>query len=303
MAGFSASMLQAERELRLRGAIKYVDGTEYELDAANFVSAQISEGVTSGILPGAVMAAACTMTLNNADGRFDMGGALRGYTLMENAEITLKIEVKNDAGEWLFAPMGVYYVEKVHSEIGSPVLTLECHDGIYSRTAAAFEDTLAYPCSVKAVFEAAAEQAGFGFSGDIPGGNMLLDKKPAWGKNASVRDVLGHAAAITGCCVMADRWGYMAVRRLTGNTAAFVIYPEAYMARTFREEHFGPVSGLSITTVNGEGDTDSEGQEMEFSAGSGGGVLDIRANPMFVTGAAGLQKLGQGMMDAIAGLE
>ena len=158
MAGFSSSMLQTERELRLRGAIKYADGTEYALGAADFVSVQISEGVNDGILPGAVLSAACTLVMNNGDGRFDIGGARRGYAGMAGAEITLKIEVKNDAGEWLFAPMGVYYVENMHSETGSPVVTLECHDGIYSRAGVTFEDRLAYPCSVKAVFEASKEE-------------------------------------------------------------------------------------------------------------------------------------------------
>ena len=305
MAGFSASMLREERELRLCGRIKYITGAEYALEAEDFVSASISEGIDTGILPGAVLSAACTIVINNEDGRFDIGGARRGQADMAGAEIELRIEVKNDAGEWLFGPMGVYYVDEARSEVNSPVVTLECHDGIFYKTGEKFEDRLSYPCSVKDVFAAAAVQAGYVHDGSGISGEMMLDEKPDWGEDATVRDVLGYAAALAGGCVMADRWGFLTLRKLAGERTAYSIYPQSYMARSFREGRFGPVNRLKICTVNGLGDGDSEAQEMEFSASVGYGecALEIKTNPLFVTGAAGAAALGRSMMDAVAGLE
>lgn len=304
MAGFSGSMRQAERELRLKGLIKYTIGTEHVLGAGDIVSVRISEGVDTGILPGAVISAACTMVVNNSEGQFDVGGMCRGYADMAGAEITLEIGVKNDAGEWLYAPMGVYYVDDVSSEVNSAVMTLECHDGVYHRTGVAFRDEMTYPCLLGDVFNSAAEQAGYIYDGILPGENMILDRKPRW-KDATVRDVMGYVAAVMGCCVLVDRWGYLDMRPLTGDRPAFVIYPEEYMARTFREGHFGPVYRVEIDTVNGEGDEESEaGQISAQAAGiSGGSVLELSANPLFVTGAAHVNVLAEGMLEAVMGLE
>lgn len=305
MAGFSASMLRAERELRLRGAVRYAVGTEYELAPEDFVSVNISEGIDTGILPGAVLSAACTIVMNNEDGRFGTGGARRGHAEMKGAEIELRIEVKNNAGEWLFGPMGVYYVDEARGEVNSPAVTLECHDGIYHRTGVKFEDTLSYPCRVKDVFTAAAAQAGFSHDGSGIDDGLVLDVKPRWDDDATVRDVLGYAAALAGGCVMADRWGYLALRKLAGERTAYSIYPETYMARSFREGHFGPVNRLKICTVNGPEDGDSEAETMEFAADVGYGecALEVLTNPLFVTGAAGARKLGESMMEAVGGLE
>ena len=305
MAGFSASMLRSERELRLRGAVRYTVGTEYELAPEDFVSVNISEGIDTGILPGAVLSAACTIVVNNEDGRFAAGGARRGQAEMKGAEIELRVEVKNDAGEWLFGPMGVYYVDEARGEVNSPVVTLECHDGIYYKTGAKFDDTLSYPCRVKDVFSAAAAQAGYTHDSSGIDDGLVLDMKPDWGENATVRDVLGYAAALAGGFVLADRWGYLALRKLAGERTAYSIYPETYMARSFREGHFGPVNRLKVCTVNGPEDVDSEEEMMEFAADSGYGEceLEIKTNPMFVTGAAGVRKLGESMMEALAGLE
>jgi hypothetical protein len=237
--------------------------------------------------------------MNNSDGQFDTGGVRRGYAEMSGAEITLEIGVKNDAGDWLYAPMGVYYVDDVSAEVNSAVMTLECHDGIYHHTGMAFEDELDYPCALSEVFLAAAEQAGYGYDGILPEEDIVLDRKPAW-KDATVRDVMGYVAAQMGCCVLVDRWGYLDMRPLAGDRTAFVIHPEEYMMRTFREGHFGPVTRLEITTLNGVGDSESEAQQLSFSAGDRAeSTLKLAANPLFVTGAGHESVMGERMIAAV----
>lgn len=89
MAGFSGSMRQAARELRLRGRVKYLTGAEYTLGPEDFVSVRVSEGVDTGIMPGAVISAECAMVMNDSGGQWQPGGAKRGYAALAGAEITI----------------------------------------------------------------------------------------------------------------------------------------------------------------------------------------------------------------------
>lgn len=296
-------MRQAARELRLRGKVKYLTGAEYALEPDDIVSARISEGVDTGIVPGAVISAECTLVMNDSDGRWRTGGAKRGYAPLAGAEITLEIGVKAEDA-WLYAPMGVYVCEDARAEMNSAVVELSCHDTIYFRTGEEFEDTLEYPCALKQVFIAAAEQAGYDYSGELPGGDLTVDAAPDW-NGASVRRVLGYAAQIMGCCVLADRWGFLNVRPLAGERSAFVIYPAECLSRTVQEGHFGPVNALRVKTVNALGDGDSQQAELNFSIAGGvaENTVEVRDNPLFITGGASVNALGRAMLSNVAGLE
>ena len=303
MAGFSGSMRQAERRLALRGSIEYLTGSRYGLTAADFVSVRISEGVDSGILPGAVISAGCTVVMDNSAGQWLAGGEKRGYADIAGAQLTLEIGVFAE-GEWLYAPMGVYICDEVVSEVNSAVIQLECHDTIYSRTAPLFEDNLVYPCTAAEIFTEAARQAGYDYQGPLPDSGMIVDSAPDWGGSATIRQVMGYVAALMGSCVLADRWGYLDMRPLAGERTPFVIYPDEYMERTFQEGHFGPVSALRITTVNGR--DSSGGERTELRTGNEDGArceLSISGNPLFVTGGGHLDALAEGMLANIAGLE
>ena len=296
-------MRQAARELRLRGSVKYPTGAEYALGPEDFVSVRISEGVDTGIMPGAVISAECVLVMNDADGQWQTGGAKRGYAPLAGAEITLEIGVRAEDA-WLYAPMGVYVCEEATAEINSATVELSCHDTIYFRTGGVFEDTLTYPCALKEVFLAAAEQAGYEYGGALPDEALTVDAAPDW-NGASVRSVMGHVAQIMGCCVLVNRWGFLDMRRLAGERVPFVIYPAECLARTVQEGHFGPVNALRVTTVNALGDGDSQQAELEFSLNDGAAeyMVDVSANPLFITGGPNVNALGQAMLENVAGLE
>lgn len=303
MSNFSQAMRGAARELRLRGRVRYPTGAQYELDSADIVSVRISEGVDSGVLPGAVLSADCAIVLDNSLGQWLVGGERRGYAELAGAEFTIELGV-NSADGWLYSPMGTYICEEAVAETGSAVIELVCHDGIFFRAAGEFADGLVYPCTVRDVFAAAAAQAGYAYSGEFPGGDALIDSRPEW-NGASVRSVMGFAAAIAGCCVLEDRSGKLILRALAGQRSAVDIAPAEYMTRTFRESSYGPVTGICVTTINAAGDMDSEPAELTAAVKTSGAQceLSVSANPLFITGAAHGQALVQAMLDNVAGLE
>ena len=295
MAGFTSSMRENARELRIRGTVDTPAGSKLELEPEDVVSLRISEGVDSGVMPGAVISAECVLMLNAYSRRWS-GDALKG------AKLSLEIGVLADAG-WLYAPMGVYYCEEVTEQVNSPVVELRCHDSIWFVTAEEFSDGLVYPCRLGDVLMAAMNQAGYRYTGIMPDDALVIDSAPDW-NGASVRSVMGHAAAIMGCCVLIDRWGCPNLFRLAGDRTPVKIQPGQYMARSVNTARFGPVNRLEITTVNALGDKESQTETLTPSAAGGAEcTIEVGGNPLFITGAQHLSALAEAMLEAVNGLE
>ena len=91
IAAFSA----LERTLSVRGKVTYATGEEYALTGEDVISLRITEGIETGLTPGSVLSAACTLKLNDADGRFAPGGAKGGAGDLTGAAFSLEMGVKD----------------------------------------------------------------------------------------------------------------------------------------------------------------------------------------------------------------
>ena len=80
---FSAAMKSGFRQLRLRGRAVMGTGMEAELTGADIVSVRISEGSDTGIMPGNVLSAGCTIVLDDSRGQWQSGGEKRGAAPLE----------------------------------------------------------------------------------------------------------------------------------------------------------------------------------------------------------------------------
>ena len=302
MSRFGEAMKSGVREIRLRGRAVLPGGRETELMAGDFVSARISEGSDSGILPGSVLAGTCSLVLNNSEGQWDYGGEKRGQAEIKGGVFSLEMGVL-DGDEWVYEPMGVFVCRDAACDEGAAVITLSLSDRMEDFGEIAFEDALEYPKYLGEVAEHVFAQAGAEFLEDGGSWACVIDKKPAWG-DISVRNAMGYLAQAAGCFVRMSRLGEVEMVSVKGAGEIFSIGPEVYMSRKICDGHFGPVGRLSIETVNAEGDEKSGIETIEMGHGSGSGAeMAISGNPLYITGGEGASELAQCTMEALAGLE
>lgn len=299
---FSAAMKGGFRQLRLRGRAVMGTGMEAELIGADIVSVRISEGSDTGIMPGNVLSAGCTIVLDDSRGQWQSGGEKRGAAPLEGAVFSLELGVFAD-GNWIFSPMGTFICHDAASDENGAVMTLTCYDSIATKTDADFVDELVYPKSLREVWDSIIAQTGYEWDGPLPNGDIIIDAPPTWG-DISVRTAMGYAAQAAGCFVRIGRSGEIEAVPLMRNDEPLAITPGEYLARSRRDNYFGPVNRFKITTVNHREDGDSEPEEIVVApeASVDSCMIEISANPLFITGGAHTRQLAEAMGEALAGL-
>ena len=299
---FSAAMKSGFRQLCLRGRAVMGTGMEAELTGADIVSVRISEGSDTGIMPGNVLSAGCTIVLDDSRGQWQSGGEKRGAAPLEGAVFSLELGVFAD-GNWIYSPMGTFICHDAASDENGAVMTLTCYDSIATKTDADFVDELVYPKSLREVWDNIIAQTGYEWDGPLPNGDIIIDAPPTWG-DISVRTAMGYAAQAAGCFVRIGRSGEIEAVPLIRNDAPLAITPGEYLARSRRDNYFGPVNRFKITTVNHREDGDSEPEEIVVApeASVDSCMIEISANPLFITGAAHTRQLAEAMGEALAGL-
>ena len=304
MAEKIAAFSGLERTLALRGKVTYATGEEYALTGEDVISLRITEGIETGLTPGSVLSAACTLKLNDADGRFAPGGAKGGAGNLTGAAFVLEMGVK-DGESWQYAPLGVYYCQNFLREEGSCAVEASCYDSLYFRAGGSFSDTLTYPCRLREIWNAAVSQAGYAYQGDLPAENLWVDARPGWGKEVTLRAVMGYVAQIMGAFAAVDRTGALVLLPVKNQDAPYAIGPAAYTARRQGNAAFGPVSHLEVTTVAPAEDGEAESSLMELTGGaySVKQLIRVSGNPLFVAGGSHTRGLAEAMLGKIAGLE
>lgn len=304
MAEKIAAFSGLERTLSVRGKVTYATGEEYALTGEDVISLRITEGIETGLTPGSVLSAACTLKLNDADGRFAPGGAKGGAGDLTGAAFSLEMGVK-DGESWQYVPLGVYYCQNFLREEGSCAVEASCYDSLYFRAGGIFSDTLTYPCRLREIWNAAVSQAGYVYQGELPAENLWVDAQPGWGKEVTLRAVMGYVAQIMGAFAAVDRTGALVLLPVKNQDAPYAIGPAAYTARRQGNAVFGPVSHLEVTTVAPAGDGAAESGLMELTGGAYPvkQLIRVNGNPLFVAGGSHTQGLAEAMLGKIIGLE
>lgn len=303
MAGdFRSAMKSGVREMRVTGRAVLKTGAEIAVEARDIVSVRISEGSDSGLLPGNVLSAACSLVLDNSGGKW-ISGDMDGHGRLLGAVFELSLGVKWD-GEWIFEPLGVFVCRDAQSDEGSTVITLSLSDYLDETGDIEFEDEMAYPCALGEVLENVLSQTGYDWKSDLENGDVLIDAKPRWGK-ISVREALGYVSQAAGCFARIGRGGEFRLIPVTGEGEVFEIGPEHYMERSRCDGYFGPVKAISIETVNAKGDEESESVVAFVGNGpmDGGAVIEISGNPLYITGGEHFSEVARGTLDALDGME
>ena len=299
MAEINNLLAAGGRTLRLTGNLLLPTGAQQVLQAEDILRAEIDEGVDGALMPGDVLCANLSLWLCNDPGRWTAAT----IAALPGASISLSLEVLSGS-TWHSAPLGVFLAEKVEIQEGQAEILVTGNDSISTTLSAAFTDSLTYPATLGDIWTNLVRQTSYEFSGSIPNGSSVVDRKPDW-QDMSLRRAMGIVAAAAGCFLRIDRSGNLDQVRIWDESATeFSLDAHAYTELCHGSGSFGPLNRLLVETCR-----DEEGEAGTLTLRADAGIADsvqntfvLKNNPLFGNGAENVLTLAQGMLNTMAGL-
>ena len=283
MAEWSTLIGARSREIRVSGSITFNTGTAVALTGDHIASFTITEGADSALTPGCVLCAECVLELANDAGQWNSGGGILGAKELIGSTLQLKLGVA-DGDTIVQRDLGAFVISGAVYATSEAKIRITASDSIATMLSGAFSDTDAYPCTLSALWNRAAAQAGYIFSGTVPNGNAVIEAAPEWGE-VSLRTAMGMIAAAAGCFVRIGRRGDLQIVPVWQD-AIYEIGAEAYMRMDAGVSAYGPVDALII------GDATYYGTDAHTAVFP----LTIDGNPLLANA-----QIAQGAANAIAG--
>jgi uncharacterized protein YjbI with pentapeptide repeats len=295
---YGAAMLSVSRELAVRGQARF-PGTTVPLTGGMIMGFTIEEGADEALLPGSIITARCRMELANTNGDWLPGGSLLGSRSFAGAEVLLEMGV--NAGQMLYAPCGTYAISGAAAAEGSGVITLTGLDRLTYALNGTFDDSLVYPCAIAQVLAHILGQTGLYYTGALAcNGDAVLARRPIWGAGCTLRYALKHVLQACGSFLRLGRDGTAEILPARIMDTALTLGPSHYTrleygAQTFRLARVRVVpSGAASAVMAAMPGAAPE----EYT-----NTLTIRQNPLFRKGAANLQAMVDGLLEALNGME
>ena len=285
MAEWSTLIGARSREIRVSGSITFNTGTAVALTGDHIASFTITEGADSALTPGCVLCAECVLELANDAGQWNSGGGILGAKELIGSTLQLKLGVA-DGDTIVQRDLGAFVISGAVYLTSEAKIRITASDSIATMLSGAFSDTDAYPCTLSALWNRAAAQAGYIFSGTVPNGNAVIEAAPEWGE-VSLRTAMGMIAAAAGCFVRIGRRGDLQIVPVWQD-AIYEIGAEAYMRMDAGVSAYGPVDALII------GDATYYGTDAHTAVFP----LTIDGNPLLANA-----QIAQGAANAIAGCQ
>lgn len=280
--------LASGRMLSLQGEILCASGTRLAFDGAEAVAFSCTQGVQNGMLPGAVPAASCTLTLYDPAGRFT-----RGISLM-HAQVQA---VMTGAGEE--KPLCCFYVNRVSSQDGSAFLTLSGQDGLGTFFDTLWQDDVVYPATLKTIAERVLEKAGCPNTLSFPCQEHVVESMPGWGE-ISLRGALSFLAQASGCFARADGSGRVQlVPAYDATETPYQIHPENTFKRVHGDAVFGPLKGVRIALQGAGKEEPPLIVRLDETPLDDTNSLSVSGNPLFSAARAGSRSLAIDMLSAM----
>ena len=283
MAEWGTLIEARSREIRVSGSITFNTGTAVALTGDHIASFTITEGADSALTPGCVLCAECVLELANDAGQWNSGGCILGAKELIGSTLQLKLGVA-DGDTIVQRDLGTFVISGAVYLTSEAKIRITASDSIATMLSGAFSDTDAYPCTLSALWNRAAAQAGYIFSGTVSNGDAVIEAAPEWGE-VSLRTAMGMIAAAAGCFVrIGRRWDLQIVP--VWQDAIYEIGAEAYMRMDAGVSAYGPVDALII------GDATYYGTDAHTAIFP----LTIDGNPLLANA-----QIAQGAANAIAG--
>ena len=283
MAEWSTLIAARSREIRVSGSITFNTGTAVALTGDHIASFTITEGADSALMPGSVLCAECVLELANDAGQWNSGGSLLGAKELIGSTLQLKLGVM-DGDATVQRDLGAFVISSAVYLTSEAKIRITASDSIATMLSGAFSDTDTYPCTLSALWNRAAAQAGYIFSGSVPNGDAVIEAAPEWGE-VSLRTAMGMIAAAAGCFVRIGRSGDLQIVPVWQD-AIREIGADAYMRMDAGVSAYGPVDALIV------GDATYYGTDAQTAVFP----LTMDGNPLLANA-----QIAQGAANAIAG--
>lgn len=261
--------MTGNRRISLSGVITCLTGTEIYIPADCVLSYTGINGVRDGMLPGAVVSQRCTLVLFNQNRRFTQGFSLQGarvQLVLHQGDVTL--------------PLSVFHVDGMAQPDGSSFLTLQGTDGLDKAFESLWQDDLSYPVTIETLVNRVMEKAGYAPVDSFPGGDQLLQSRPAFGE-ISLRGVLSHAVQACGCFCMAAADGNICFVPAWQQEAPYEIFPENTFRYAMDTAAFGPLNAVSVTLAGARKNAEAIIVQAEGSLPDRNCCYYVSENPLF----------------------
>lgn len=293
---YRMAALAEVRKIKPRGVIAYPDGSTQPITENDIVSFQINEGTDDGVLLGTATSARLELGLVNADGEWLQGGGMRVYRELMGAKITLEIGLEVN-GEWVYTPAGMYVLDEMNGDEGTPVLNVGGYDEMANAMQAKFDDTLKYPATLSEVLAHIVEKSGYSVTGALVANRVtMIPSKPDWGKECTLRQALAFVCGAGACYAAMTRDGFLAIHPTWKTTPTLELDTSNYLTIAHDERKF-TFNRLSVTPRG----ANSENDAIKYAINSDleelpSNTLYIDDNPLFVK----KQSIAQGMVNEVA---
>lgn len=195
-----------ERELDLRGTITLSTGSVVELSPTNVMHYSITErSASTGFALGEAQSATYNLEIDASE--HDLTPLL-----LDGAKVTVEAGINID-GDMLYVPFGVWYISSAQLSDQSAVAVLSGGDALEFDFDGRFTDYgVAYPRTLLAMLQDACKQAGVELATtDFINSSILVEKKPKWPEDVSIRGVVGYIAACAGGFARINRSGELEI--------------------------------------------------------------------------------------------
>ena len=195
------ALFSPSRTMTAQAAITTAGGTVLHLTAADFKSGgiRLSEATsTSGSFDlGAAVIGKLTLTLNNADGRFNAVNFIGGQV----SAIQIGVTLPDNSTEWI--PLGMFDIDSVkYSGTAAEIVAYD-----YLARADKALPSVTCPVTLDSLVRIVCTHCGIVWSGQsFLNDDYTLEKMP---EKATCRDVISYAAALAGCFARMSREGQL----------------------------------------------------------------------------------------------
>lgn len=201
----------SSRKFTARAVIALADGSNLELTAGDFKQGgiKLDEATSkSGSFDlGAAIMSKLTLTLNNADGKFD------AVSWSDSRITMLQIGVLLADGTTEYIPLGVFDIDS--AEQSGTAVSVKAYD-LLGRADCDIPDT-AYPIKLGNLLRVICTHCGIPYmiDDDLPNMDYIVQTAP---QNVTCRDVLSYIAQLAGCYARMDRLGRLELTWYGRNT-------------------------------------------------------------------------------------
>lgn len=295
---YREAALSTIRSIRPRAVMIFPSGAQQVIGPEQIIKFTISEGVSRGILLGAVASSVMEMTLANANGEWLPGGAMRGSRTPLGARMRVEIGLKV-LDKWLYQPAGIFEITEFYSKSTAPTAHCTGYDAMSNEMEDLFVDRLSYPVALTNLLSSVASQAGLSLNGALAANALvMIPNRPDWGDGCTLRKALSWICQAGASYGYINREGGITIAPAWRTDKQIHLRPDNYLENNHDDRRI-IVNGIKVIPYD-KGDAITSYVDISISPNMANSIT-IEKNPLFVSSQSIAQIMADGIRDAMGG--